>query len=282
MAEVIAMKKGTAALIVGGSAVCAGTGLVWLVAPGRSRPEQRAPFQNRYFAHRGLYDEAAGIPENSMAAFAAAAERGYGAEMDVRLTRDGVAVISHDRCLERMCGSSLVVEDSAWEELRKLRLAGTDQGIPLFREALELLTLAGVPAIVEVKSPPKEMLGALCSAVLSVIDEVGGDLCVESFNPWIVRWFRKNAPDLLRGQLVIQFSDLDLPFYEAYLGSHCMFNFVGRPQFIAHRTGPKAAAVRLAEQLGAMRFQWTAHDRSGEADNDAVIFEHFRPPVRFL
>ena len=276
------MKKGTAELCLGASLVCAGAGVLWSVAPGRSRPEQRAPFQNRYFAHRGLFDEAAGIPENSLAAFAAAAERGYGAEMDVRLTRDGVPVISHDRSLERMCSSPLVVEDSTWAQLQELRLAGTDQGIPLFREALELLTLAGVPVIVEVKSPPPEMQDALCAAVLSVMDEVGGDLCVESFNPWIVAWFRKNAPDILRGQLIIPFSDLDLPFFKAFLGSHGMFNCVCRPQFISHRAGPKAATVRLAERMGAMRVLWTAHDRSAEAGNDAVIFEHFQPPLRYL
>lgn len=276
------MKKGTAALCLGAALAGTGAGILWLVAPGRSRPEQRAPFQNRYFAHRGLYDEAAGIPENSMAAFAAAAAKGYGAEMDVRLTRDGVCVISHDACLERMTGSPLVVEDSTWEQLRVLRLSGTDQGIPLFREALELLVLAGSPVIVEVKSPPREMRDGLCAAVLSIMDEVGGELCVESFDPWIVAWFRRNAPDILRGQLITQMSETKLPFYESFPGTRCMFNCMCRPQFISHHVGKKTALARLAEQMGAMRVTWTAHDRSGEAGSDAVIFEHFQPPLRYL
>ena len=35
-------------------------------------------FKNLYYAHRGLYDNSAGVPENSLAAFRAAAEKGYG------------------------------------------------------------------------------------------------------------------------------------------------------------------------------------------------------------
>ena len=58
-------------------------------------------------------------------------------------------------------------------------------------------------------------------------------------------------------------------------------NFLGRPQFIAHRVGKKALTVRASEAMGAMRVCWTAHDRSREAENDAVIFENYRPPVRF-
>ena len=38
---------------------------------------------------RGLHDAASGIPENTLAAFDRAIERGYGIELDVRMTRDG-------------------------------------------------------------------------------------------------------------------------------------------------------------------------------------------------
>lgn len=44
--------------------------------------------------HRGLHDLEAGVPENSMAAFAAAVEKGYGIELDVQLTRDQTQCVS--------------------------------------------------------------------------------------------------------------------------------------------------------------------------------------------
>ena len=275
------MKKGTMAVLFGGALACAGALTAWLAAPGSSRKEQRAPFQNRYFAHRGLYDPDAGIPENSLAAFRAAAEHGYGAEMDVRITRDGVAVISHDACLERMCASPLVIEDSDYDDIKDLTLAGTGEHIPLFRDALEILMGAGVPAVVEIKAMGRNVEG-VCSAALEIMDAFDGQMCVESFDPWAVQWFRRHAPDLLRGQLITQRDDLKLPPWEAWPGVRGLFNFMGRPQFIAHRTGKKALTVRLAERMGAMRVCWTAHDRSQERHNDAVIFEHFRPPLRYL
>ena len=275
------MKKGNIALL-GAGAVCACAGLVWMLAPGRSSREARAPFEKRYFAHRGLFDEKAGVPENSLAAFRAAAERGYGAELDVRLTRDGFAVISHDGNLRRMTGADVTVEECDLAQLEELRLSGTEEKIPLLTQALDILSAAGVPVIVEVKTASARRRNALCSAVLDILDRYDTPLCVESFDPLIVRWFRRHAPDLLRGQLITQPEDLDLPPVKKFMGCRCLFNFAGRPQFIAHRTGRKTLCARLAEWLGAMRVCWTAHDRTWERTNDAVIFDHCRPPVRYL
>ena len=247
-----------------------------------SRRGQRSPFEKKYFAHRGLYDTAAGIPENSLAAFRAAAEWGYGVELDVRITRDGVAVISHDGNLLRMTGADLTVEEADWADIASLRLGGTEEGVPRFSEVMDILCRASVPVIVEVKQPPKGRREALCREVLSVLDAHDGAFCVESFDPMIVRWFRRHAPDILRGQLTSQRRDLAASPVIGFLASRVMFNFLSRPQFIAHRVGKKAAAVRIAEALGAMRVCWTAHDRREEERNDAVIFEHFHPPVRYL
>jgi len=277
------MKTREKALLWGlGGAVCAGLGLVWMCAPAGSDRERRAPFEKRYFAHRGLYDADAGIPENSLAAFRAAAEHGYGAELDVRLTRDGAAVISHDACLSRMTGAELTVEECDWEQLSQLRLQGTDQGIPLFSDALDILCGAGVPVIVEVKAGPTERREALCAETLSVIDGHEGEICVESFDPRIVRWFRFNAPDLLRGQLIDRVKNPTARPFIHWMCAHGLLNFLGRPHFIAHSTAKKTLTVRLAEALGAMRVCWTVRNRRRERSSDAMIFERFRPPVRYL
>ena len=277
------MKKREKALFAGlGSAVGLGLGWLWPCAPARAGKDRRAPFEKRYFAHRGPFDPDAGIPENSLAAFRAAAEHGYGAELDVRLTRDGVAVIMHDANVQRMTGADLVVEQSDWAQLSELRLNGTEEPIPRFAEDLDVLCGAGVPVIVEVKAGPADRFGALCAEVLSLIDSRDGDLCVESFDPRIVRWFRFNAPDLLRGQLIDRTRNPDVSPAINFMACHGLLNFLSRPHFIAHSLEKKSLSVRLAEALGAMRICWSVRNRRREGRNDAVIFERFHPPTRYL
>src|SRR5919108_245602 len=90
-------------------------------------------------AHRGLHDAAAGRPENSLAAFAHACAHGFPAELDVRLTRDREVVVFHDRSLGRLTGAAGRVEERDAAALRRLRLLGTDERVPLLRDTLELV-----------------------------------------------------------------------------------------------------------------------------------------------
>ena len=61
---------------------------VLAIHPSCRRAAREAKREVRYYAHRGLYDNNSDAPENSLRAFALAAEAGYGAELDVHLTRD--------------------------------------------------------------------------------------------------------------------------------------------------------------------------------------------------
>lgn len=91
------------------------------------------------------------VPENSLAAFRRAAEAGYGAELDVHLTRDGRLVVIHDGDLERMCGVPGRVAEKTAEELAALRLAGSEEHIPLLEEVLPLFA-GRAPLVVELKT----------------------------------------------------------------------------------------------------------------------------------
>jgi glycerophosphoryl diester phosphodiesterase len=71
------------------------------------------------FAHRGGAHE---FDENTIEAFKASYEKGLrGFETDVRITKDGVFVISHDASLERTNGSKGIVEEMTAAELRKVK-----------------------------------------------------------------------------------------------------------------------------------------------------------------
>ena len=59
--------------------------------------------------------------ENTMAAFQASYDAGYnGFEVDIRLTKDGEFVITHDSTLERTTNGSGIVEEKTADELRAL------------------------------------------------------------------------------------------------------------------------------------------------------------------
>ena len=117
------------------------------------------------YAHRGLWNEQ--IPENSLSAFARAVEAGYGIELDLRRTRDGRIVVFHDENLLRMCGVDARVRDLSLDELRQLRLKGSNETIPTFSEVLRLIG-GRVPLMIEIKGeradekllrPASELLG---------------------------------------------------------------------------------------------------------------------------
>ena len=136
------------------------------------------------------------------------------------------------------------------------------------------------------KSPGRRGYGSLCRAVRRALEGSNGWTAVMSFDPRIVRWFRKNAKDVLRGQLSdapASFRDEPKPLAFA-LG--CLFtNVLARPQFIAYGPGKKPWTARLAEAMGAIRVCWTVRPEDDinakEAENDAVIFEFYHPAPKY-
>lgn len=143
-------------------------------------------------AHRGLHGD--GVPQNSLAAFAAAREAGVGIELDVRLSADGVPVVFHDRSFERD-GESVNVSAATVEELAAVRLGDSDESIPTLEQALAVA--GSTPVMVEVKNE-RARAGGLEAATVTVMamhDEGGGGpTCVASFNPWTLRWLRRRRP----------------------------------------------------------------------------------------
>ncbi|MBR6733783.1 MAG: hypothetical protein IKL96_05220 [Kiritimatiellae bacterium] len=112
-------------------------------------------------SHRG---ESLDRPENTMAAFRLAFERGVdGVECDVYCTSDGVPVIIHDSTTGRTAGSgvNLTVTSSTWDQLKDVQVGkfspwiGTEwegETLPKFEDYLALLSLnTTTKCIVELK-----------------------------------------------------------------------------------------------------------------------------------
>ena len=230
-------------------------------------------------AHRGLHTESAGRPENSLAAFAAAAQEGYGIELDVQLSADGQVVVFHDYDLSRMTGHQGRVGETRWEELKQLKLGESDQGIPLFSD---LLALVGgrVPLLVEVKNEGK--VGPLEQGVIDALKGYAGDFAVQSFNPFVVNYFYKHAPEMVRGQLSSNFMGENLALWKKFLLRNLLLNFVSRPTFIAYEYGALPGwFARRVRQKGLLLLTWTVRspEESARARElfDNIIFEGFTP-----
>src|ERR1700761_6061583 len=71
-------------------------------------------------AHRGGVVDSTNV-ENSLPALKDAIAKGYRAvEFDMRLTKDGVLIIQHDRDLKRYYGIDSNVSDMTWSQLNRL------------------------------------------------------------------------------------------------------------------------------------------------------------------
>ena len=239
-------------------------------------------FSGFYYAHRGLYDNHHGVPENSLPAFRAAVEKGYGVELDVQLSADGQVVVFHDDTLDRICGVHGKVIDYPLSDLQQMKLLDTEETLPLFTDVLAVLRQGAGPLIVELKTGPRNT--ELCEKTRELLRGYPGVFCIESFDPRIVLWFRKNAPEIFRGQLSQPREDYgtSLPALYSRLLADCRFSFLNRPDFIAYKIGTRPARVLRKRGKGVLLVGWTSHDAVADSkDNDSVIFEYCAPPLRY-
>lgn len=214
------------------------------------------------FAHRGLHDSVA-RPENSLAAFAAAVQAGYGVELDVHLSSDGTVVVFHDHNLMRMTGDPREVADVTARELAGLSLAGTAERIPTLSQALE--TIDGrVPLIIEIKNPGE--VGDLEDAVAREISGYRGDVAVMSFNPFTVSRIRQVSPQTVRGQLAGPLKGEDLPFYQKIVLRNLWMNRTSRPDFVAYDLRGMPSWITFVQRLRSTPLLvWTA-DNPGDVE----------------
>ncbi len=166
---------------------------LWMIAP---RACKKMEDFLRPYAHRGLWSETA--PENSLAAFRAAAEAGFGIELDVQLSKDGTVMVFHDYTLVRMCEKEGLLTDLTEAELRTLSLKGTSETVPTLAEVLQVVD-GRVPLLIELKGETGDT--SIVPATLAVLEGYKGAWCMESFNPLLVRAVKKQAPHVVRGLL---------------------------------------------------------------------------------
>ncbi len=251
---------------------------LFLIAPRFGRRDMSA-MTAHWYAHRGLWNGER--PENSLPAFRAAVDGGYGIETDVHITRDDQLVLFHDDSLKRMCGVDRLISECTLEELGAYRLLATECGIPTLDEFLETVN-GRVPLLIEIKSDTR--VTKLCELLNQRMNSYAGRYMIESFDPRAVRWYRKNRPDILRGQLsfgLVPPSKLPKTPLFRLLASQVM-NVLSRPDFIAAEAETDhSLPLRLMRLWPAHWVAWTIRSQEEmerlKGRYETQIFEGFIP-----
>jgi glycerophosphoryl diester phosphodiesterase len=249
-----------------------------------------AAFLGPPLAHRAYHDASEGRPENSRAAVRAAVAAGYGVEIDVQLSRDGIAMVFHDYELSRLTEATGPIAQRPARELGEIALRHGDEGIPTLAEILEIVG-GQVPLLIEIKDQDGAMganVGALEASVARALVGCDGPVAVMSFNPHSVAEMARQAPDVPRGLTTCAFRADDWPLLNAttrtLLARIPDFDRVGAA-FISHDAVDLASdTVAAFKGKGVPVLCWTV--RSPEAETQAreiadnVTFEGYPAALR--
>ncbi|MCM2323893.1 MAG: glycerophosphodiester phosphodiesterase [Oligoflexia bacterium] len=231
------------------------------------------------FAHRGLHHNP-DCPENSLAAFEKTVEAGYGIELDLRVAKDGGIVVFHDRTLSRCCGVDALVRDRTAEELQSLRLFDGPARIPTFKEVLDLVS-GRVPLLIEIKR--EQGSAAYEDRVLGELRDYRGAFAIQSFNPFSIAWFKREAPEVPCGLLSGRFEGSPLAWPKRLALKYLLPVPFVCPDFISYELeGMPMAYLAMARKVtGLPLLFWTIRSdealRRARALGGNVIFENVRP-----
>lgn len=226
-------------------------------------------------AHRGLHNDN-GAPENSLNAFKNAIEKSYAIELDVHQLKDGNFAVFHDNSLKRVCGQNIKISSLTTEDLKNYKINGTDQTIPTLDEVLE--TVKGkVPLLIELKS--FKVNGKMEAELYKKLKQYKGEYAIESFNPVSLNWFKNNAPEVPRGQLMPDLTNIFL------IGNTLSNMLINSQATMPHFIATSASAVGKVENGDKPLLSWTIKTKE-QYDRvmqycDNTIFERFNPAKLF-
>jgi glycerophosphoryl diester phosphodiesterase/dTDP-glucose pyrophosphorylase len=117
------------------------------------------------FLHRGKRPR----PENSLTSINIAMNWGFSVEIDVRKSKDGEYILSHDDELSRTIESKALISKSTAKDLMKYHFKATDEGLATLDSALDQISKRayGVLAIHVKDNATKEVVLPICKMILS-------------------------------------------------------------------------------------------------------------------
>ena len=230
-------------------------------------------------AHRGVHTK--DIPENSLSAFENALKNNYAIELDVQFTKDKEVVVFHDENLKRMTNDTRNIEDVNYDELKNLRLGNTNEIIPTLEEVLELVD-SKVAILIEIKDC-KDYI-ELSEKTYEILKGYEGNYAIQSFNPFILEWYKNNASEVIRGQLSGTFTEgsESLNSFEKFVLKNMLLNFKSKPNYIGYELeGIPKSKLESLRKKGVPIIVWTVKNKEDMEKaykySDNITFENFLP-----
>ena len=225
---------------------------------------------------------------HSRAAVRAAVAAGYGIEIDIQPSGDGVPMVFHDYDLHRLTGQGGRIRAHSARDLGAIRILDAEDGIPTLAEVLEIVA-GRVPLLIEVKDQDGDMgpgVGPLEHAIAQVLAGYAGDVALMSFNPHSVAALAALAPGVARGITTSAYGE-DWPLLSRAARDRLRgipdYDRVGA-SFISHEVAD-LAAPRVAELKadGAAILCWTVRSPEIEAKArryaDNITFEGYHAAI---
>ncbi len=234
---------------------------------------------HKYIAHRGLHDKT--HPENTLLAFQNAIDHDYAIELDIHPIEDGTPVVFHDDTLKRLTGKDGYIKKiKNVEELKTLTILDTDEKIPTLEETLEFVN-GRAPLLIEIKDYNTN--SKFEQRVYEMLKKYKGDYAIMSFNPYTLKWFRQNAPEVLRGQLASMFKGEKMGLIRRIvLKSMALNKTHSQPNFICYKWDEVPNKyIRRFKQLPLI--VWAVPNQASymkvAPHCDNIIFEGFLPRI---
>ena len=245
---------------------------LWMIKPAKKEKDKK-PTKGIY-THRGYHTEDQKIPENTIIAFKESIKRGYGIELDVQLSKNNDLYVYHDKDFLRLLQDETIFSASTSEVIDDIDLFG--HRVPKLKEVLELIN-GQVDLIIEIK--PTKRYKETSQKVKNELENYKGNVVIESFDPRILMWFKKNAKQYTRGQLLLPYKAYKFPLFPKGL-TYLLTNVLARPHFVAVRKDkyPFNLSIRLFKKMGGDIIGWVIHKEDPIHDiYDGIIFEYFDP-----
>lgn len=237
-------------------------------------------------AHRGA---SAHAPENTLASFQMAIDAGAdGVELDVRLAKDGVPVVIHDRNLKRLAGRGDLVADLTTRELAAVDVGShfnsmfpkhaheefVGVGIPTLAEVLALFAKSGV-VHVELKVDKKRELRPLVNAVCGIVHDSSTlpRIVLSSFRLTAIAEAKHALPSVKTAAL---FSPTIMKFIKRRRHMIALARAFGANEISPYRSLVTPKFVKVAREVGMAVNIWTCDntkwiDRAFKLGIDAVM-----------
>ena len=197
-------------------------------------PRVKRRFTHRSYADKGLWFDDNTLKPNTLKAVLHAADLNYGSRIDIRLTKDGTAILFDNESIEDIDGEKHKIRDLDFSEMSEI-LARTGKKANTLEEILSEMGLREkrAPILLNLhpdSSEPKDIVD-FCDKVTNVFYPYRFFCAVESHNVDVIKYYARNYSNIVRGMLMLPRDESELSDKEYLSLNRMMTNIKTRPQF---------------------------------------------------